>query len=330
VEIFIGGKDGFSGAGMLYRTGSAAEEKARLAGPTVKAVLAAAAKSSKVRSQLPKGLAAALAVRGMKAARRSGGKGAASRLWYWLEDARDLKSLVPLAPGRVILPLTPANVKEMQRMRRKGAVRTVWSLPPLLYPLDGERLRKLAASLVSKGFEEFMCATLSGLALLRDAAGGSPVRIYSDYRMGFLNRFAAEALYSLGIDAACASAETDSLTWNRLLEAPFRGGTLCYLTGRPALFTSRLIPAVSRGVVESPKGERFWAARDGESFVLLPEAKVFMGGFLKGPELPNLAGYVVDLRRERNPAAVAAAVRKAVAEGRRAAGSGFNFKRGLG
>jgi putative protease len=326
VEVYIGGKEGFSGAGVLYRTGSGSEEKARLNGATVKAILAAA-KAPRKAPTVPRKLDEALCARGPRARPRQE-KGMGSRLWYWLEDARDVRALAQLSPGRVILPLTAANSKEMNKRRLRGLVRCVWSLPPLLFGAEASKLRSLAGALVGKGYGEFMCATVSGAALVREAGGEEPL-IYADHRMGFLNRFTADALYSLGVDAATVSAEIDSETWNRLLSSPFQGGTLCYLSGRPALFTSRLIPDIKRGAVESPRGERFWGARDGEAFVLLPEARIFMGGFLKGPELPNLMGYIVDLRREKDPYAAALSVRKAAIEGRRAAGSGFNFKRGL-
>jgi putative protease len=329
VEIFIGGKDGFAGSGMLYRTGSAADEKARMAGGIVKALKAVAAKAPNRLPPLPAKIEAALKARAPRPAAQARGRGA-PKLWYWLEDARDVKAVAPLAPARVILPLNAANAKEIAKRRVKGLVRAVWSVPPLVFPPEANRLRTLAGALMSKGHGEFMCATLSGCALVREAAAGREPRIYADYRMGFLNRFSAEALYSLGIDAACVSAEVDSETWNRLLGASYKGKTLCYLSGRPQLFTSRMVPAVKRGVVESPRGERYWAARDGEAFVLLPETRVFMGGFLKGPELPNLLGYVVDLRRERDPARAAMSLKKAAAEARRVSGSGFNFKRGLG
>jgi putative protease len=330
VEIFIGGKEGFAGAGILYRTGSSAEEKAWTAGGTVRAVLNAASKAPKRLPKLPAGIEAALKPRAGGAGRQGRGRGPASKIWYWLEDAKDIRAVAPLSPARVILPLNAYNVKEIGKRRVKGLVRTVWSLPPLVYPPEGPRLRTLASQLMGKGFGEFMCATLSGAALVMEAAGERTPQIYADHRMGFLNRFAADALHSVGIDAACVSAEVDAETWNRLRDATCRGKTLCYLSGRPALFTSRMVPAVKRGAVESPRGERFWAARDGEAFVLLPEARVFMGGFLKGPELPNLAGYIVDLRREKDPGTAAMSMRKAAAEGRRAAGTGFNFKRGLG
>lgn len=324
VEILVGYREGFSGAGTLYRTGSGSEEKARLAGGTVKAVMAAAGRAPQRAPALPRRLAEELRARGMAPRRAS--RGPAARLWYWLDDARDIRSLVPLSPARVILPLDAANAREIAKRRLKGLVRAVWSVPPLLFGPESRKLLALAGALIRKGHGEFLCATLSGAALLREA--GAP-RIYADHRMGFLNRFAADALGDLGIAAATVSPETDSETWNRLLAAPCRGKTLCYLSGRPALFTSRMRPGLRRGPVESPRGERFWAAQDGEAFVLLPETRIFMGGFLKGPELPNLLGYIVDLRRERDPYEAALAIRKAAAEGRRAAGSGFNFKRGL-
>ncbi|MDR1037470.1 MAG: hypothetical protein LBT40_13195 [Deltaproteobacteria bacterium] len=327
VEIFIGGKDGFGGAGILYRTGSSAEEKAWLGGSTVKGIMNVADAAPRKLPPLPKRIEAALKSRGP--ARQHRGKGPATKIWYWLEDAKDVKAIAQLSPARVILPLNAYNSKEIGKRRVKGLVRVVWSVPPLVYPPEGPRLTALAAQLMGKGYGEFMCATLSGAALVMEAAGDWEPRIYADHRMGFLNRFSAEALHSVGIDAACVSAEVDSETWERLLDVPFKGGTLCYLSGRPALFTSRMVPAVKRGQVESPRGEKFWSARDGEAFVLLPEARVFMGGFLKGPELPNLMGYIVDLRREKEPAKAAMAMRKAAAEGRRTAGSGFNFRRGL-
>jgi putative protease len=326
VEIFIGGKDGFSGAGTLYRTGSGSEEKAWRAHPAARAIAAAAARAPQRTSALPKAVADALRWRRQQAARPA--RATAGRLWLWLEDARDLRETAPLSPARVILPLTAANAREIAKRRLKGLARVVWSLPPLVFGAEAARLKALAAALARKGFGEFMCASLSGAALAREAGGGR-VKIYADHRLGFLNRFAADALRDLGIEAATASLEIDSETWNSLLAAPFKGKTLCYLAGRPPLFTSRYVPGLKRGPAESPRGERFWPAREGEAFVLLPDRKVFMGGFLKGPELPNLLGYIVDLRREKDPAKAAQEARRAAAEGRRAAGSGFNFKRGL-
>jgi hypothetical protein len=254
--------------------------------------------------------------------------GADKKVWLFLDGPQRIAEVISLSPYRVILPLTPDNVRERARKRhREKDPRVVWSLPPLLFSREAAKAKTLLGTLMRKGDSEFMVATLGELELLQSLGKG--LRIHGDHRLGFLNHLGAESLFGLGFASATISLEADKETFELLGRRPFQGKVLIYLSGRPPLFTSRLTPALKRGPVESLRGEKYYPSKEGEAFVLLPEKRVFMGGLLLGPSFGNFGGFVVDLRREKKALELGRAILRSVYGGKPLGGTAFNYRRGL-
>jgi putative protease len=310
--------------GELYLTGSAALEKEILAGDLVTRLKQTAAK---YRPNLEAvALPPELATKGP----RGSAAGRSQPLWFWLDGCSELDEILKFRPARIILPVSAENVKELSKQRKRyGHVSDyVWSLPPLLFGRSQEKVRKECQRLAEAGARDFMISNLGHAALLDRLKPG--LKIWGDHRLGVLNHQAAQTLTSLGLAGVTISPEADLETVEGLSQAALGGGSLMYLYGRPALFTARFRPpALKRGPVVSQRGEKFWAAEDGDAFILQSEHRVFLGGLLRAPKPRGFVGLIVDLRREPNLLEAARRVKKAIDQGRGTPGLSFNLKRGL-
>jgi hypothetical protein len=153
--------------------------------------------------------------------------------------------------------------------------------------------------------------------------------IYGDYPLGILNHLSFQSLLKLGLTGATLSLEADNESATSLLRGNTEGKILCYLTGRPAVFTSRgAVGTLSRGPVLSPRGEKFTPIKTGKLFQLIPEKRFFMGPFLKMPINPSV-NYLLDLRYEKNPEDILNKLRNSLFRGHPLHGPQFNFKGGL-
>ncbi|MDR2339480.1 MAG: U32 family peptidase [Deltaproteobacteria bacterium] len=341
-----GGGEGAMASGQLHKTGSLAEEKSFLNSPECRAIKAqgesyrglAAPKRLPLALRHPPKAGAVFGKpsRGPLSQGRGQGRGqghssgkADKRLWLMLDDFGHLKGLLPLRPHRLIVPLAQDLAFEAARLAKRvtGLPGIVFRVPPLLFDDEPPKARRLAEGLIKKGWREFMVANLGALDMLK---GISPKAIvHGDHGMGFLNHLAADELFAQGLASATMSLEADMETFSLLMKGSFPGRVLLYLSGRPPLFTAREFPRLGRGPVVSPRGERFQVARDGSAYLLFPEQRVMMAGFLRGPQSPSLGGFIADLRREPNAVSIARSLRRALSEGARLHGPQFNFRRGL-
>jgi putative protease len=308
--------------GLLYLTAMGQMEKEYLAKGPVKRALQIAQSYRPQKTPLPPELT------GHEAGRDN--FPFSQRLWLWLDDLGDLPALLKVGPERLVVELTPANVRAFSRWKKplKDGPKAVFSLPPLLFSGAFEKTRQEIARLIGQGFREFMVANLGQAEFLGSL--GQNLKIWGDHRLGPLNHLGEKAYRRLGLTGVTYSLELDQETYRSLVKKPQAGPVLLYLFGRPALFTSRFQPqSLKRGPIVSPRGEKYLVGSEGDGFVLRAESRIFMGGFLKGPVPKRLAGLLVDLRQEPRPGEMARMVKKAVAEGRGSLGSSFNFKRGL-
>jgi putative protease len=251
-------------------------------------------------------------------------------LWYWLGQLDALPEILPYSPERLVIALTPANARSFSRYKKtlRSGPQVMWSFPALLFSNGWEKIRREVTRLIDQGFRDFMVANLGQAEFLSSL--GANLKIWGDHRLGPLNHLTEAALERLGLSGVTLSPEMDLETYQGLAKKPGSGSVLLYLFGRPALFTSRYQPlGLKRGPIVSPRGEKYFAATEGDAFILQSETRIFLGGCLKSPAPRRLAGLLIDLRLEPRPGELARLVKKAVAEGRGGFGSGFNLKRGL-
>jgi hypothetical protein len=325
VILDLGPEEGRPVKAMLYKTSSGSEEKEFMAsGPARRIRLEGREASLPKGRELPK--------EALGRSFQSGwGRKAAPAIWWWLDRASALADILPLKPIKVILDLSPANAREAVRLakrQKRDFPDIVWSLSPIMFRKAQEKARQEIAALASQGAREFMVSNLGQIGWLKEIR--PDFRLWGDYRLGVLNSLSYNCLASLGLSGLALSPEIDEATYAAISKSSLAGRSLVYLSGRPALFTSRLKPlGLKKGPILSLRGERYWAGEEGEAFVLTPENRIFVGGLLKVPPPPNLAAFIADLRREPSPAIACKGIARAVREGKSLSGAAFNFKRGL-
>ncbi|MDR1051606.1 MAG: U32 family peptidase [Deltaproteobacteria bacterium] len=323
VTLALGDARDVPPAGQLYKSGSGSLEKELLASEPVKRLKSLARQYQPPQTKIPPRLA------GPKNSPPAG-SGKTQPLWLWLDGPANLLEMIRFRPRKIILPLTPENVKDLARQKKTLGSFTdfVWSLPPLFLGRSQEKARREAARLAEAGHRDFMIANIGQIAFLNRLK--PDLRIWADHHLGILNHLAGHALHDMGLSGVTLSLESDQEVVQKLSAASFSGGVLLYLYGRPALFTARFRPpSLRRGPVVSQRGEKFWTAEDGDAFILQSEHRVYVSPLLKAPKPRGFVGMIVDLRREPNPAEAARRVRKAIDQGRGSPGLAFNFKRGL-
>ena len=265
-------------------------------------------------------------------------KGGSSRrpeLWYRLARTEDASGLAQLKPGRIILPVTTANVRRLAGLRRRlGDLvqRLIWAPPPLVF--NEQILARDLEQLMRMGAREFMVSNPGHLTLLREwvKPGRGRVTLYGDWRLNCLNAQTEAVLADLGLSGLTISLETDEENLKELLARPAQAARILYLYGRPPLFTSRLKPAglKSGQPVISPKKERFRVYQDQQSLVAVAEKPVSFASLLKYRHLGGVTAFLIDLEYDPRPLASAKEVTEAVHRGRPMRNtSRFNFERGL-
>lgn len=329
-EVVVNAPSEAPAAGFLYKVSSGAEEKAALASPLVKAVkMFAQGYRPGPFKNTPSELKSRPVSRASEAApvRRLG-------VWLMAEKAETAFRLAALTPKRLVIPLTPANAREVMRHKKRWSGwldKLVWRLPALMFYQELLKLKKEAAYLIKNGARRFMAANIGAIGFL--GRFGESLEIWGDHRLGVLNHLQETALIQAGLTGVTFSLENDGPNLDQLWAAPPPGQRLLYLFGRPPLFTSRFQPRQikPRAPLISPKGERFLMSHEGAAFTWHGEQPVFMGPLLKRPPLPGSAGLLIDLAAQDQPEKTAAAVLRALASGRPLPGGGsaFNLKRGL-
>ncbi|MDR1395349.1 MAG: U32 family peptidase [Deltaproteobacteria bacterium] len=314
--------------GLLYLTASGWLEKQYLAGSLARAVQKAQKTFQAKKYPLP---AALKPVRAGQPGSRSHYQ-AQNHLWLWLEDFRDMAEILKTQPERLILPLKADNVRTFGRWKKtfREGPEVVWSLAPLLFSKTWEKTRREVLGLLDRGARCFMAGSLGQAEFL--SRQDQKIQIWADYRLGPLNRLTVQSLADLGLSGFTLNLETDEDTWQKLVQTPLPLPVLLYLYGRPALFTSRQIPAgIGRGPLTSLRGEKYRLYSEGDGLTVHSEKAVFSGPLLRRGRVPNhLAGLIADLRLEASPGRQARLVRQAASAGSPLIlGSAFNIKRGL-
>ncbi|MDR0622309.1 MAG: U32 family peptidase [Deltaproteobacteria bacterium] len=324
VRLYLGDPNSPPPETDLFKIGSGALEKELLASDPVKRLRAIAKNySPPTPGPLPSALSGE---RGGPAP----SPGRTQPLWLWVDGFDHVQETLKFKPRKIIVPLTAENAKKLGQYRKLLAPYSnlVWSLPPITLGGGLEKVRREAKKLIEAGHRDFMVASLGQIPLLNRLHPG--LKLWGDHHLGVLNHLAGQALADAGLTGVTVSMESDQATLLKLSQAPFPGGVLMYLYGRPALFTSRYRPpSLKRGPVVSQRGEKFWTAEEGDAFALQSEHRVFIGGLLKTPKPKGFVGLIVDLRREPNPVEAGRRLRKAIDQGRGSPGLSFNFKRGL-
>jgi putative protease len=257
-----------------------------------------------------------------------------TEIWYRVGRAEDAPGVDDVRPDRIILPVSPANVRKVASGRKRGewVERLIWSLDPLVFEGDRAGLRKELAQVVRMGGQRFMIANLGHLPLLDlelPGRRGRPI-VYADHRLGCLNHQAERLLADLGVSGVTVSLESDGENLSLLLDHPGPVARLAYLYGRPSLFTSRFQPdGLKDGYpVESPREERLRVRNRPGHFEVFAERPIFMAPLLRSPA--GFAAFIVDLEHDPRPAATARTVAETIRRGRSLTGtSRFNLTRGL-
>lgn len=356
-EVILGGPNLPDQKGFLFKVSSGNEERKFLASPLVKKLKE---DSKNFKPPAPKALPAELAQRG--AGRQAGIDPGRAGLWVWLDKAEDMRELTGLDYKKIILPLTPPNLKHISHNRRhiKNELgKIVWSLPPLIFHQRQALLMKEARKLIEGGSREFLVSNLGQINMLKRAGrdlqpfrapgGASPRRspggaqaaaggprfksssllIWGDHRLGVLNHLTETVLTGLGLSGITLSLEADADTYKALWKKQAAGQRLLYIYGHPALFTARYPLDQRKNAIISPKGEKFYLGLEGDQTIVTSEKAVFIAQLLKMPPLSGAAGLIVDLRMENRPGLKLKELKKALAGGRLGQGSPFNFKRSL-
>jgi putative protease len=309
--------------GLIYKTGSAKEEKEFLASSEVQN-LKKIAKTYKPAKELNSSITFPHINPGSKLDSKY------LSFWFWLDEPKDIEKILPNKSSKIILPLTASNIKEFNRIKKRlrPFPDVLWSLPPLVFSKNFEKLKTLATSIIESGANTFIVSNLGQIEFL--TAIKPNLKIWGDHRLGILNHLAGNDLINLGLTGLCLSTEIDEDTYNNLAKVKMNGHILVYLYGRPALFSSRFKPlGLKRGPIISSKKEKFWASEEGDAFILQAENKIFMSKIFKNSPPSNLAGLIIDLRREPRTVETAKLIKNAINKGQGSLGSPFNFKRGL-
>ncbi|MDR2198087.1 MAG: U32 family peptidase [Deltaproteobacteria bacterium] len=306
--------------GTLYKTGSGSEERRHLASEICRRIRFPPPVPREKTPPFPAGLLP-------KKPEREARKG--EEIWLGVDDFQAASKVSSYGPERMIVALNEKNLRDFSdfKARKPSPPPVVWRLPPLLSEDAAKRLEILLRELGENGEKEILASDLGAAGLVRRLLPKAV--LYADHPLGLLNRLSLETLFCWGFAGAALSPETDAETHSLLMGEAFGGAILLYLSLRPPLFTSRAALKIKEKFVLSPRGERFFPASEGEAFLLFPEERVFMDGFLRGPRSPDLLAFVFDLRGETRPEEVLESLLPALSgEGPRGF-SRFNFKRGL-
>ena len=192
-----------------------------------------------------------------------------TELPWWVAVAKvgDLRQRLPVRPGRIILPLTRDNMRQLDQLAdkiKRYRSLIIWCLPPVLHEADLDWAGKQIRTLAGAGYTRFelghCCQYGLFLPLLEEGGGegreGHNLELYGNYSLNLLNSAALRAASHLSYQGALFSLETEG---NNLAAAVFhfkrqggrgkvrQSGTKrvkmqvgLYVYGHPPLFTARL------------------------------------------------------------------------------------------
>jgi len=231
--------------------------------------------------------------------------------------------------GRLILPLTPANVQAVSKGGKADCERLCWDVPAVIFEDEWQAFQSVVSRLIKQGHKGFRLNNISHFALFRPGDG---VSLLAGPWLYALNSQAALSLQGLGCEQFTLSLEDDQDNMEEVLarEPGARATVIVY--GPIALLTSR-IP-----MRQMPQGATLTAST-GESLrldfssgltVAYAEHDFSLGG--KGRELGEMGcrEWVIDLSHKGLSSPAGQAVLKAVLADQPLPGTSmFNFERGL-
>lgn len=143
-------------------------------------------------------------------------------------------SVIPDNIYTIVLSLNNIpNQKNLDALNKK--VKTIISIPPVLYEKEADKMKDLINSLYLKGFKEFEANSYTGFQILKDLDCNK----YCGPEFPIMNQIASDYLYNNDFNSVYASSESDISLLKALTS--FTKGRLELVTfGRSTLFISRV------------------------------------------------------------------------------------------
>ena len=231
-----------------------------------------------------------------------------------------------------ILPLTPANVRELARQGKALAgrgERVVWDVPALIFPDEWQEFRAVVGRLAGQGFQNFRLNNLGHFELFREIHGA---RLVAGPRLYTLNSQAALVWRELGAAALTLSLEDDRENLRAVLARATGLPATITVYGEVELFLSRIpIRGVRSGdLLHGDQGEAYRVASESGLTVVTAGVDFSLTGRCAELAAMGCDRWLVDCRRCGISSPRGRAVLAAVRDDRELPDtSRFNFERGL-
>ena len=210
---------------------------------------------------------------------------------------RDGQLLGDADVDRVLIPLTPSALQELDRSGRRlsgQAQKVVWDLPLIIFDAQWPSYHDAVQRLVQRGFNDFRLNNLSHFELF---AGIPDVRLMTSYRLFALNSQALLAWRELGACEATLYLEDDQGNLTEVLRRE-TGLELALTVYAPVpLITSRIPIKGVRGdsPVVSDRGEHYRVEQRSGLSVLSSETDFSLLGQLPALQALGCNRLIVDL-----------------------------------
>jgi putative protease len=257
---------------------------------------------------------------------------ARQELTVLIPGPRDAQLLADPAVDRLLIPLTPGNLRELERLGRRLSGRQdriVWDLPLVILDEQWAGFREAVRTLAGRGFS---CFRLNNLGQFELFSGLPEVRLTTGYRLFSLNSQALQAWQDLGAAEATLYIEDDRDNLGELLRRHVGLDTALTVYGPIPLITSRIPVKGLRGdqPVVSDRGDGYRVDQRSGLTVLSAETDFSLLGHLAELRGMGCGRIVVDLSHLGPFSPRGGQVLEACKAGRDLAGtSPFNFLAGL-
>lgn len=220
-----------------------------------------------------------------------------SALVVAIERAQDLRILADLAVDEVLLPLTSANVHELDkagRWRRGSENRIIWDIPFILTGERWDECRGLVEDLHTRGFRRFRLNNLGHFPLFAELHG---LRLAGGYRLFTLNSQSAAAWRELGLVDVTLYLEDDRENITELLNRPLELNAEITVYGNVPLLTSRIpVPRKNAGQpLLSDRGEGYQVTVRQGLTIVRPEVDFSLLGHLGQLRALGCQRFVIEL-----------------------------------
>lgn len=285
---------------------------------------AAARREGRRQERLRAALASLLPARPAPASRRT--------LAVGIEQIRDAHLAGDPAVDRLLLPLTPANLRELSGAGRRLAGRegkVLWDIPFVLIGEEWEKCRQGVRLLVERGFTAFRLNNLGHFPLFDGLPG---LTLVAGWRLFSLNSQALLAWRELGAREATLYIEDDRENLREILARDAGIATALTVFGSVPLITSRIpIKGVrSDTPVLSDRGEAYRVESRSGLSVLTPETDFSLLGRLEELQGMGCGAFLLDLSRVGPFSPRGKQVLEAFRKGKDVPGaSPFNYEMGM-